>query len=114
MYLSLTTAPVTKHRESPLAVAARKRNLDMIKCLVKECNATVNGESLLLMVSMLLTADVCTVGVIGALECPGTNLVQMCLCFINSCPALCYSTVCPSKHVLHFNALVIIALYNCV
>ena len=42
---SLTTAPVTKQGESPLAVAVRKRNLDMIKCLVKECNANVNGES---------------------------------------------------------------------
>ena len=45
MYLSLTTAPVTKQGESPLAVAVRERNFDMIKCLVKECNANVNGES---------------------------------------------------------------------
>ena len=45
MYLSLTTAPVTKQGESPLAVAVRKGNLDMIKCLVKECNANVNDES---------------------------------------------------------------------
>ena len=42
---SLTTAPVTKQGESPLAVAVHERNLDMIKCLVKECNANVNGES---------------------------------------------------------------------
>ena len=44
-YLSLTTAPVTKQGESPLAVAVCERNLDMIKCLVKECNANVNGGS---------------------------------------------------------------------
>ena len=42
---SLTTAPVTKQGQSPLAVAVRERNLDMIKCLAKECNANVNGES---------------------------------------------------------------------
>ena len=42
---SLITAPVTKQGESPLAVAVRERNLDMIKCLVKECNANVNGKS---------------------------------------------------------------------
>ena len=40
-----TKAPVTKQGESPLAVAVRERNLDVIKCLVKECNANVNGES---------------------------------------------------------------------
>ena len=45
MYLSLTTAPVTKQGESPLAVAVHEGSLDMIKCLVKECNANVNGES---------------------------------------------------------------------
>ena len=55
IYLSLTTPLVTEQGESPLAVAVRERNLDVIKCLVKECNATVNGESLLLMVTMLLT-----------------------------------------------------------
>ena len=42
---SLTTAPVTKQGESPLAVAVNKRNIDVIKYLVKECNANVNGES---------------------------------------------------------------------
>ena len=42
---SLTTAPVTKQGESPLAVAVCESNLDMIKCLAKECNADVNGES---------------------------------------------------------------------
>ena len=42
---SLTTAPVTKQGESPLAVAVRRGKLDMIKCLVKECNANVNSES---------------------------------------------------------------------
>ena len=42
---SLTTAPVTKQGESPLAVAVRERNLDMIRCLVNECNVNVNGES---------------------------------------------------------------------
>ena len=41
----LTTVPVTKQGESPLAVAVRERNLDMIKCLVKECNVKFNGES---------------------------------------------------------------------
>ena len=45
MYLSLTTAPVTKQGESPLAVAVREGRLKVIKCLVKECNANVNGES---------------------------------------------------------------------
>ena len=35
-------APVTKQGESPLAVAVRKGSLDVIKCLVKECNANVN------------------------------------------------------------------------
>ena len=45
IYYSLITAPVTKQGESPLAVAVRERNLDMIKCLVNECNANVNGES---------------------------------------------------------------------
>ena len=42
---SLTTAPVTKQGESPLAVAVCESNLDVVKCLVKECNADVNGES---------------------------------------------------------------------
>ena len=42
---SLTTAPVSKRGESPLAVAVCESNLDMVKCLVKECNADVNGES---------------------------------------------------------------------
>ena len=58
MYLSLTTAPVTEQGESPLAVAVQEKSLDMIKCLVKECNAIIifNGESLLLMVAMLLTS----------------------------------------------------------
>ena len=56
MYTLLTAAPETKQEESPLAVAVRRGNLDMIKCLVKECNAIVNGESLLLMVAMLLTS----------------------------------------------------------
>ena len=42
---SLTKAPVTKQGESPLAVAVRERNLDMIEYFVKECNANVNGES---------------------------------------------------------------------
>ena len=40
-----TTAPVTKQRESPLAVAVCEGSLDVIKYLVKECNANVNGES---------------------------------------------------------------------
>ena len=40
-----TTAPVTKQGESPLAVAVHESNLDMVKCLVKECNADVNCES---------------------------------------------------------------------
>ena len=47
-------SPVTKQGESPLAVAVRLWNLDMIKYLVKECNAIVNGESLLLMVAIIL------------------------------------------------------------
>ena len=41
----LSTDPVTRYGESPLAVAVHKRNLDVIKYLVKECNANVNGES---------------------------------------------------------------------
>ena len=51
---TITTAPVTKQGESPLAVAVHERNLDMVKCLVKECSANVNGESLLLMVAMCM------------------------------------------------------------
>ena len=54
MYLSLTTAPVIEQGESPLAIAVDERNLDVIKYLVKECNATVGGESLLLMVAMCM------------------------------------------------------------
>ena len=42
---SLTTAPVTKQGELPLAVAVRYGNLDVVKYLVKECNVNVNGES---------------------------------------------------------------------
>ena len=45
MYLSLTTALVTKQGESPLAVAVHRGNLKVINYLVKECNANVNGES---------------------------------------------------------------------
>ena len=41
---SLTTAPVTKQGESPLAVAVGEGNLDMTKCLVNGCNANVSGE----------------------------------------------------------------------
>ena len=48
---SLTTAPVTKQGESPLAVAVRERNLDMVKFLVKECDANVNGESSVLILT---------------------------------------------------------------
>ena len=44
MYL-LTVGPVTKEREPPLTVAARRGNLEMITCLVKEFNASANGES---------------------------------------------------------------------
>ena len=43
---SLTTAPVTKQGESPLAVAVREGSLVVIKCLIKECSVKVNGESL--------------------------------------------------------------------
>ena len=53
---SLTTAPLTEQGESPLAIAVHWRSLDVMKYLVKECNATVNGESLLLMAAMLLTS----------------------------------------------------------
>ena len=40
-----TTALVSEQGESPLGVAVRKGDLDMIRWLVKECNANVNGES---------------------------------------------------------------------
>ena len=42
---SLTTAPVSSQGELALGVALRWRNLDIIKCLAKECKANVNGES---------------------------------------------------------------------
>ena len=41
---SLTTAPVTKSGDTLLGLAAHKWKLDVIKCLVLECNADVNGE----------------------------------------------------------------------
>ena len=41
------TAPVTKQGESPLAVTVCERNLDVIKYLVKECNANIDGVSLI-------------------------------------------------------------------
>ena len=56
---SLTTAPVTKQGESPLAVAVGERNLDMIKCLVNECNANVNGEFISL-IETIFSPCVCT------------------------------------------------------
>ena len=42
---SLITAPVTNQGESPLALAPREGSLDVIKYLVKECNASVSGKS---------------------------------------------------------------------
>ena len=40
----LTTAPVTKSGETLLGLAAHNWELDIIKCLVLECNANVDGE----------------------------------------------------------------------
>ena len=41
---SLTAAPVTKSGDTLLGLAVREVNFDVIKCLVFECNANVNGE----------------------------------------------------------------------
>ena len=41
---SLTAASFTKQGKSPLEVAVHERNLSMIRFLVEECKANVNGE----------------------------------------------------------------------
>ena len=41
---SLTTAPVTKSGYTLLGLAVYMGQLDIIKCLVLECHADVNGE----------------------------------------------------------------------
>ena len=41
---SLTTASVTKSGDMLLGLAVHEGKLDVIKCLILECNADVNGE----------------------------------------------------------------------
>ena len=41
---SLATAPVTKSGDTLLGLAVREQKFDIIKCLILERNADVNGE----------------------------------------------------------------------
>lgn len=42
---SLTTAPVSKEGESPLALALHEKKFEVIKYLVEEFSVNINGES---------------------------------------------------------------------